>query len=255
MNNDPASVKALLEQLRVSQAWQQLHSTQQQQPTPSSAQQPAEAHPPITTNPQPTSSSSNTVSRVAELLAQLKNPPSSSGPPLEQPPTKIYDRPPVSPKPLSQNDQASEPDLRNCSFQTALSLISRLGDDPAFLASIRELRKEQANLERQLWADREGIHQKYNDKVKVAQTKASMIGGSISQHEATMLQDAYRRELSKYDRERVLPAWDGLVMRQQAKLESLKVPNMFISADPKDRQRQVQIVQVLLGLAGGAEAT
>ncbi|EAU84288.2 hypothetical protein CC1G_01284 [Coprinopsis cinerea okayama7 len=211
MNNDPASVKALLEQLRVSQAWQQLHSTQQQQPTPSSAQQPAEAHPPITTNPQPTSSSSNTVSRVAELLAQLKNPPSSSGPPLEQPPTKIYDRPP--------------------------------------------LRKEQANLERQLWADREGIHQKYNDKVKVAQTKASMIGGSISQHEATMLQDAYRRELSKYDRERVLPAWDGLVMRQQAKLESLKVPNMFISADPKDRQRQVQIVQVLLGLAGGAEAT
>lgn len=63
------------------------------------------------------------------------------------------------------------------------------------------MKKEQDDLERQLWEDRRGIHKKYEEKVKVAATKwvfvslssylnsilfrANMIGDrNISKHEA-----------------------------------------------------------------------
>lgn len=39
--------------------------------------------------------------------------------------------------------------------------------------------------------------------------------------------DNFRQELQKFDAERVLPAWDGLLMKQQTTLESLGVPTMF----------------------------
>ena len=95
-----------------------------------------------------------------------------------------------------------------------------------------------------------------------------------------MLQDAYQKEMGKFDRERVLPAWDGLITRQQGQLEALGVPNMFVTSDPRDTevrfanrtpspqltpsryhflaclcgltqpQRQKQIIHVLLGLVG-----
>jgi len=38
-------------------------------------------------------------------------------------------------------------------------------------------------------------------------------------------------ELRKFDAERVLPAWDGLVRGQQARLEALKVPTMYVTSD------------------------
>lgn len=41
------------------------------------------------------------------------------------------------------------------------------------------------------------------------------------------MMDNFRRELQKFDVERVLPAWDGLLAKQQAALESLGVPTMF----------------------------
>ena len=50
------------------------------------------------------------------------------------------------------------------------------------------------------------------------------------------LTDAFRRELQQFDRERVLPAWDGLVTKQQSALESLEVPTMFPTAVSTDRQ-------------------
>ena len=48
--------------------------------------------------------------------------------------------------------------------------------------------------------------------------------------------DAFRRELQQFDRERVLPAWDGLITKQQSTLESLGVPTMFPTAVSTDRQ-------------------
>jgi hypothetical protein len=48
------------------------------------------------------------------------------------------------------------------------------------------------------------------------------------------MSDAFRTELRKFDAERVLPAWDGLVRGQQARLEALKVPTMFVTNDASD---------------------
>lgn len=48
--------------------------------------------------------------------------------------------------------------------------------------------------------------------------------------------DSFRTELLKFDRERVLPAWDGLVTKQQAALEALGVPAMFPSTQTSDRE-------------------
>lgn len=232
--SNPIDVKALLEQLRVSKSWQEATSASQNNQGQGQIQQPPQD------DASEEASSSATSTRVAELLALLKAPP---------PATPVFDHPPPTPQPLHPPQQAHS-DLRICSYPSALSLISGLGDDPSFLASIKELREEQDNLERQLWADRERIHKKYEDKVKTAQTRATLTGGHISKHEATMLQDAFKRELRKYDQERVQLAWDGLVTRQQARLEQLKVPNMFVTSDPKDRVRQSQIIQVLVGLTG-----
>ena len=83
-----------------------------------------------------------------------------------------------------------------------------------------------------------------------------------------MLSDAYEKELKRFDVERVLVAWDGLVAKQQAALENLQVPTMFktdISTDREvsddinyrsrldksllSKQRQQRVIQVLEGIA------
>lgn len=51
-----------------------------------------------------------------------------------------------------------------------------------------------------------------------------------------MLSDAYEKELKKFDVERVLVAWDGLVAKQQATLENLQVPTMFKTDITTDRE-------------------
>ena len=53
------------------------------------------------------------------------------------------------------------------------------------------------------------------------------------------MSDAFQTELRKFDAERVLPAWDGLVQGQQARLEALKVPTMFVTNDAGDTEVRV----------------
>lgn len=136
------------------------------------------------------------------------------------------------------------------SFQQALPRITQLAESPDFVAAIAKLREEQKDLEKQLWEERLAIHSKHENKVKVTQTKAALIGGGISQHEADMLNDAFRKELHKFDAERVLFAWDGLLQKQQVTLQGLGVPTMFPSDLRVDRERQQRIVQVLEGIVG-----
>jgi len=50
------------------------------------------------------------------------------------------------------------------------------------------------------------------------------------------MSDAFQKELRKFDAERILPAWEGLVRGQQARLEALKVPTMFVTSDPSDME-------------------
>lgn len=51
-----------------------------------------------------------------------------------------------------------------------------------------------------------------------------------------MLNDAYVKELSKFDRERVLAAWDALVAQQQEALARIGVPTMFVTDVVSDRE-------------------
>jgi len=41
--------------------------------------------------------------------------------------------------------------------------------------------------------------------------------------------DTFRKELSKFDMERAIPAWDGLATKQQLNLEILGVPTLFVT--------------------------
>jgi len=55
------------------------------------------------------------------------------------------------------------------------------------------------------------------------------------------LTQAYKRELHKFDTQRVIVAWDGLVSKQQAALEALGVPVMYVSDLTSDREVQTSI--------------
>ncbi|KAI8985001.1 hypothetical protein BD414DRAFT_578750 [Trametes punicea] len=136
-------------------------------------------------------------------------------------------------------------DLRACTFQQALPHLARLSEDERFLKTLAAMRAEQAELERQLWKERREIQRKHEERVKAARTRASIIGAGLTQYEADSLTDSFRSELAGFDRERVLAAWDGLLTKQQAALESLRVPAMFPTTMKADRERQQEIMQVL----------
>ncbi|KAF7792109.1 hypothetical protein EIP86_003139 [Pleurotus ostreatoroseus] len=151
-------------------------------------------------------------------------------------------------------------DLRSCSFQQALPYLTRLSEDPKFLEAARTLKREQEQLEKKLSEERQAIQRRHEEKVKVAKTKqvyrpASMIGAGLTQYEADVrahcgsassplayrfclqtMTDGFRRDLQKFDTERALPAWDGLIAKQQTTLESLGVPAMFLTTEPADRE-------------------
>lgn len=57
-----------------------------------------------------------------------------------------------------------------------------------------------------------------------------------------MMNDAFRKELQKFDSERVLFAWDGLLQKQQSSLEALGVPAMFPTDLRADREVSIEAV-------------
>ncbi|KAJ6510244.1 hypothetical protein C8R47DRAFT_1097207 [Mycena vitilis] len=237
--NDPAGVKALLDRLRATDAWQSIVNTP---PTP---EQPPAAPPPssgsVSTPPSASSSTS-----VASLLSQLNSAQTESANallPKQKPP------PPPSEDPLPAPYAITE-DVRSLTFQQALPRLAQLSDDPAVATTIARLKQEQDWVERQLWEERTAIRAKYEEKVKVAKVKATLIGTGLSKHEGDMLVQAYERELKRFDAERVLPTWDGLVTSQQTALAQLKIPTIFPTTVKTDRDRQQRVIQVLEGIVG-----
>ncbi|KAG1847537.1 hypothetical protein DFJ58DRAFT_906879 [Suillus subalutaceus] len=280
--NDPAGIKALLEQLRSSQAWQESigggadPNGVAKNPPPTSTTPPATVTPPTSIAPQAvpvpliqppatTDNVSKSSSSVADLLSQLNSSEHKISPRPSQPSTSRLTTQQTSLQ-LSQaashrstaqpaEDSAHHAAFthgqdRMMSFQQALPHLTRLAESADLVAAVAHLREEQKDLERQLWEERLAIHRKHENKVKVTQTKAALIGGGISQHEADMLNDAFRKELQKFDAERVLFAWDGLLQKQQSTLEGLGVPTMFPSDLRADREKQQRVVQVLEGIVG-----
>lgn len=95
--------------------------------------------------------------------------------------------------------------------------------------------------------------------------RANLIGsGGLSQFEADVscrlvaifslidltsrqtLSQAYKKELHKFDTLRVIVAWDGLISKQQAALESLGVPVMYVTDLTSDREASVHHFPVSL---------
>ncbi|KAF8076009.1 hypothetical protein FPV67DRAFT_393001 [Lyophyllum atratum] len=255
--NDPAGVKALLDQLRVSQAWQEAVAPVATEPQTSSAGFDEQPAPASTSQASSTSASS---ASVAALLSQLQSSPSwrpSANTTLREHASDHDNGRSITPVPLElvppQTVAPSPPkkvqDPRTFTFQQALPHLAQLADVPGFVAAITHVKKEQEDLERQLWEERRDIHRRYEEKVKVAKTKASMIGDSgLSKHEADMLQGGLKKELEKFDRDRVLVAWDGLISKQQTTLARHNVPTMFPTVKPADRERQQRVMQVLEGI-------
>ncbi|KAK0191380.1 hypothetical protein F5146DRAFT_1048419 [Armillaria mellea] len=230
--NDPAGVRALLDSLQASQAWQQAVTTSAENKDVPKATPQA-----VVETPSSSSSGSNS---VASLLAQLQHPPQ---PPAQEPYISI-DGTRVNPKhSLKRNTSpaisSSAEDSRSFTFQQALPRLAQLSQDTKFIEKIVKIKKEQDVLERKLWEERGRI-----------QSKANVIGSDISKHEADMLCNAYRRELQRFDTERALPLWDNLVREQQERLGQAGVPAMYATALATDRERQQRIIQVLEGLIG-----
>ncbi|KAI0698873.1 Alpha/Beta hydrolase protein [Cytidiella melzeri] len=183
---------------------------------------------------------STTSATVASLLSQLQA--ASSHTPVQciqdsytaVGGTSTFVETPVLPSLLLPASRAA--DLRSCTFQQALPHISHLSQDVYVVDQIRNIKQEQARLESRLWADREAIQRKHEERVQRARKKANLIGAELTQFEANSMTDSFRRELQRFDAERVLPAWDGLVARQQTTLESLGVPTMYPSASSEEIQ-------------------
>ncbi|KAF5393620.1 hypothetical protein D9757_000405 [Collybiopsis confluens] len=255
--NDAAGIQALLEQLRSSQAWQEAVAL----PT-------APNEPNIV--PEPEESNSAPSASVAELLSQLRTEPDTST--LDRPsePTPSLPKPttPATPHLTPLTPTAPTADLsdlsRHLTFQQALPVIANLSGNPNLIQTLKSVRvlltcllelmfpsqmkDEQHALETRLMEERKAIVTKYEEKVKVAKTKASMIGSGMSKHEASMLSGAFHKELKSFDTERVLTAWDGLVSQQQDALSQLGIPIMFASTEPSHRESQQKVIQVLEGL-------
>ncbi|GJE84758.1 hypothetical protein PsYK624_008340 [Phanerochaete sordida] len=272
-SNDASSVQALLARLRASQAWHEATQVR----TPAAAGAASDPGPPqgMHDTPPPAIApaavdvheeggpAAPSHASVASLLAQLQsagaadptrvvepqvpeNPAGHESPRMPQPSVRSTD-----PRLRERSQPASaarKHDLRNVSFQQALPAIAQLSEDQAFVDAIRKVKNDQAMLEKRLWEERQAIQKRHEEKVKLARTKASVIGASLSKFEADNMTDAFRRELQRFDRERVLPAWDGLITKQQATLESLGVPTMFPTVVSTERQKQQRVVQVVSGV-------
>ncbi|KAH9482456.1 hypothetical protein JR316_0004556 [Psilocybe cubensis] len=232
--NDPAALLALLEQLKASAAWHHASGSSQAQSDPAPIPSSSSSYLPDS----PSARSSLPSASVASLLSQLNSPP------VDQPP------PAFAQGYLVPQPQETLQDRSKFSFRQSLPVVSELSDNPSFSVAVKRIKSEQDDLERRLWADREAIYAKYHEKLKNAQTKARMIGGTVSQHELNMITDAFKKEIQKFDIERVLPAWDGLISRQQLELSQMGVPTMFVTANVDDRQRQQQVVGLLETLLG-----
>ncbi|KAL4075666.1 hypothetical protein J3A83DRAFT_4089001 [Scleroderma citrinum] len=288
--NDTAGVKALLERLKASQAWQEtVHTTESTSASSTSTSSPGvvgSLHRPGVSPSLPSSINSTTIAgtptgpSVASLLSLLK--PSQWTPPASAPSvpsapsamTVISDQSysqssfSMSSRPAEAKQQSPQlsqstnlpqllattttrdEDVRNVTFQQALPRLTQLASNPEFIAAVARLRDEQKELERQLWEERCGIRRKHEERVKVARTKANMMGVELSKHEVDMLNDAFRRDTQKFDVDRVLIAWDALMEKQQTALETLGVPTMFRTGSQENYEKQKKVMQVLEGLIG-----
>ncbi|KZP00044.1 hypothetical protein CALVIDRAFT_533708 [Calocera viscosa TUFC12733] len=236
-DNDPVGVKALLAQLRNSQAFNDISKPPEEPKKPTASSQ---AGPSITERLL-NGTALSAPSPVAALLAKLQ----PSGPPSSNAEGK---------RDVSASNKQEEPpqaapvkrDFRRLTVQQALPQLYDLSGDPEFVASFKKMKEDQNRLEQKLWGERALIVRKHDEKLRNARAKAALIraSGSLLQEE-TKLKQAMEKELQAFHRNTVLPAWDAMATQQQDMLEKLNVPAMFRTSVETDRTRQQRIMQLL----------
>ncbi|KZV90501.1 hypothetical protein EXIGLDRAFT_770740 [Exidia glandulosa HHB12029] len=232
---DPAGVKALLEQLKSSDSWQTLSSSLPAPPPMSSAPLEPSA-----------SASAATSSQISSLLSKLKNPVADDNArATTSTPTPRTDSPPLA------EPRRSHVDPRKMTFQQALPHLGRLAENERVRVALQRIQEEQRELEQKLADAREDLVQKQRGRVDEQRKIAKITGGGITQYTAQSLNRTFERELIAFDQERVLVAWDDLVTKQQVELERLGVPTMFVTQVQSDRDRQQRVIQVLEGILAG----
>ncbi|KDQ20632.1 hypothetical protein BOTBODRAFT_169363 [Botryobasidium botryosum FD-172 SS1] len=273
---DAASVKALLDKLQNSQALaSQLPSAPVNHSAAASAEYGRPAHSlssmewsPSDPGMRPTAGPShqpevsNQISSLLALLGPPKShspgpasstfmpapaPPLAPAPPIAAP---TPPPPPISRTPSHTSAPARQADVRNLSFQQALAPLGQMLDDPVNLAALKKIKLEQDRLEMQLWEERQTIIRSQEEKVKALQTKARIIGVDPTSRELQVLRAEFATELHRFDSNRVLPAWDALVARQQSAMEKLHVPTIFETSQAAEREKQQKVVQVILDAIG-----
>ncbi|KAK1224574.1 hypothetical protein PQX77_012528 [Marasmius sp. AFHP31] len=265
--DEAKAIQALLAQLGASQAWK---DTLNDNPTSNSEAPTSQA---------PDSGSSTS---VASLLSQLRTPQEDLSRPAQQLVTQPHpqnDKRQQGPHVLGPSNAISIPDpyahtplftsndnsplenssagtdqrrqdTRHYTFQQSLPLLAELAARKDLVEALVSMKKSQDTLERQLLEERQSIRKKYDQRIKDASVKARLIGTGLSSHEARMLNDSYKQQLKKFDRERAISAWESLVAKQQEDLLALGVPTMFLTSNRSDRETQQKVSQVLEGLIG-----
>ncbi|KAJ3820965.1 hypothetical protein F5880DRAFT_890861 [Lentinula raphanica] len=232
--NDSAGIKALLEQLESSSAWQD---------TIGSSTSPPDDH--LQHAVHPSQSLPAPQLSVSELLSQLQPEHNQMAVDPQDSAIGIRTHTPQSSASVksSVNHDRTFEGYRSSTFQQALSLIASVSDNPSFGDSLKSMKKEQDDLETKLSNERKAILSKYEAKVQVAKTKASIISTGLSKHEANMLSAALVKELKQFDLERALPAWDGLVLKQEERLAQLGLPDTLFKAEVSERKKIMQVLE------------
>jgi len=143
--------------------------------------------------------------------------------------------------------EAPTTDLRSMGYVQSLSRIEALLKSPTAASIIMKLQDDQRDLEETLWSARQTIISNHEKKLQsaIGQAKFSTGGDELDGRQSQQAADSLKLALRNFDRERVFPAWDNLVKRQQETLENLGVPSMFVTDNTADRSRQQRLVRVI----------
>ncbi|KZS97732.1 hypothetical protein SISNIDRAFT_449287 [Sistotremastrum niveocremeum HHB9708] len=274
--NDPASVLALLDQLRASAAYNDIATIPSETQAPPVIKEPSvesdepsasdekevselleDIVPAETTSTEPEAEiTPNISSSISSLLSKLTAPPQPSAPPAVRhysplPPTPVVQQEPVSytpPPPPVPRPSILQHDRRSMTFQQALPILATFGDNDDFREDYLKLKSDQELMEKVLFEEREKIKRSFEDKVKVATSRAQITGVNLSAFDMQAMQSKYVKALDRHAIDRVLPAWDGLVAKQQDIFEKHCVPTMFLSKDKVVRSKQQKVIDVLDGI-------
>ncbi|KAL1408527.1 hypothetical protein Q8F55_005339 [Vanrija albida] len=226
-----------------------LRSTQDEEEGGSSggARPPAAAAPAASSRPSqyhqhwapPASSSNNNVpssKAISDLLAQLK-------PDSAPAPASAFDGPrhglidpfgPVAREPADKGKRkasdAADDDKAEWSFTRCLPVLTELLRDDEFVKEVKKMKADQDALERRLWARMEKVKAEHAKKGAAEREVAKITRRPVPAEKLAQWQKDLKRTLDDFFTTQVLPATDGLAVRQRDRLVELGVPGLGSAA-------------------------